>query len=129
MNSGTINLAGFGIQDSLLVANENSPLIIRRKGDIWNARTGKKYSENNIRLKKQFQDINDIEDTVNELLSDLNSLGLNMLFMECREVELQVWILLDDAEEILANLPAVNFSKEHIHTLNKLNASIDVSIS
>ena len=50
MEEYVINLTGFGIDDSHIERIKINELIIKRKGDIWNKRTGKTYEENIIRI-------------------------------------------------------------------------------
>jgi len=126
MENYIINLTGFGIDDSYIEDINITELKIKRKGDIWNKRTGKKYEENIIRISSTTQYEEGFGPAVDNILCKLETISLlSNLFLNCRYVELQLCIFLDDSNRV----PSIHISLEQLQRLSKFNANIDVDIN
>ncbi len=126
MEKYVINLTGFGIEDSYINSINIRDLRIIKKGDIWNKRTGKKYEENIIRISLTTTYEEGFGSVIDQILSKLESTSLlSKLFMNCRYVELQIWISLDDENRV----PSIHISQEQMTRLTKIKAHIDVDIN
>jgi hypothetical protein len=125
MSEYIVNLAGFGIDDDTIASLDNKGLQIKKRGDVWNSRTGKKYPENIISIscdtsyEKGFGPI--IDEIINKLKSSQSLLDT---FEKCNYVELQIWASLD----VDYHVPSIHISLEQMKFLAKINANIDIDI-
>ncbi len=128
MDSYHINIAGFGIDDKYLntlnTLNLNNMEIIK-KGDIWNKRTGKKHTDNIIRICTTTTYEDGIKPAVDFLIKQIKkNKQISLLLSKCESVELQIWI--SYGNEVL--IPNIHISREQLSYLAKIGTNIDVSI-
>jgi hypothetical protein len=126
MSKYTVNLAAFGLPDDMVqVDTLPSVFYVKRKGEIWNSRTGKIHTENFVRLEDKTVYEEGYDQAFNRLFSLVNKdATIRKYFEVANYVELQVWLWIDDD----VGVPSLHFEPEHISFLNSLKAHVDVDI-
>jgi len=126
MSEYIVNLAAIGLPDDMVRADTLPSIFnVKRKGEIWNSRTGKLYTENSVRLEDKTVYEEGYDQAFNRLFSLVNKdVTIRKYFEVANHVELQVWLWIDDD----AGVPSLHFEPEHIAFLNSLKAHIDVDI-
>jgi hypothetical protein len=129
MEQYRISLAGFGIEDDKLLSFQSdmvTGLEIIRKGEIWNKRTGKEYTENIIRLL----DFTTYEAGFSPKIDGfIKMLELNPIlkdaFQSCDEIELQIGVTMRGDE---TGIPSIQLSSDQMKYLSEIGAHIDIDL-
>ena len=126
MSKYTVNLKAFGLPDDMVRADTlPSMFVVKRKGEIWNPRTGKLYTENIVWLEDKTVYEEGYDQAFSRLFSRVNEdETIRKYYEAAKYVELQVWLRIDDD----TGIPSLHFEPEHISFLNSLKAHVDVDI-
>ena len=126
MSKYTVNLAAFGLPDDMVQADILPSIFdVKRKGEVWNSRTGKLYTENCVMLEGKAVYEEGFSQAFNRLFARVNEdYTIRKYYEVANQVELQIWLWIDDD----TGIPSLHFEPEHISFLNSLKAHIDVDI-
>jgi hypothetical protein len=120
-----MNLAGFGIDNDVIASLNEKDFQIKKRGAVWNIRTGKKYPENIISISKDTSYEKGFGPIIDEMINDLKSSQFLLnTFAKCDYVELQIRVRLDEDNHV----PSIHISLEQMIFLSEINAHVDVDI-
>ena len=126
MEKYRLNFYIVGIGDAQADQLDNQQIDVKRKGDIWNKRTGKKYEEN-IAKKTIYTTYEEgFQPIVGELIAFIKENShTSTLLKHAREISLQICVDLDDE----CRVPYIRFSPEQLAFFSEINSEIDFHIS
>lgn len=126
MNKYRLFLSGFGLDDIILESLDDNIIEIKKRGEIWNKVTGKRYEENIIRFKCDVDYNLGYESAISILVGKIkNDQCLLKALLACNYLELQIFI----DGECETPIPSIHINHEHLSFLTALNAHIDISIN
>ncbi len=124
-DSYRVRIAGWGIEASSLPDSPSPELKIRHAGEVISSRTGKRESENHIWIEASTTYEAGFEQPLDELINILKASDLlRGAFAECRHVEVQIWVSLNDENHV----PSIHLSPDQIGFLSELGAHLDVDV-
>jgi hypothetical protein len=126
MNNFRLNLHIIGFEDTLIGALNLEDIVVMRKGDVWNKRTGKQFTENSIEKTVQTTYEEGFGPALDKMIQFIvkNPTILNLIKI-ARLVSFQICVDLDDE----CNIPYIGVTKEQIAYLAEINAELEFHIS
>ena len=126
MEKYRLNFYIVGINDIQVEQLENYLIDIKRKGDVWNKRTGKQYKENIAKKTIYTSYEKGFEPIINELIFFIKeNTFVSRLLEHAREISLQICVDLDEE----CRIPYIHFTSEQLSFFSKINSEIDFQIS
>ncbi len=125
-NNYRLNFYILGIEDEFVDQIDPQQLEIKRKGAVWNKRTGKQYVENIAKKTILTTYEAGFQPAVDQLIKFIKENEfVNILLQSSREVSLQVCVDLDDE----CRVPYIRFGPEQLDFFSKIQSDIDFHIS
>jgi hypothetical protein len=121
-----LNFYLLGVSDDLISQLDSNQIEIKRKGDIWNKRTGKRYNENIVKKIIYTTYEEGFQLAVDKLISFIGSNPqYKNIIAFAKEVTMQICIDLDEE----CRVPYIKFTSEQLAYLSAINSDIDFHIS
>lgn len=119
-----INFKGFGLPDNALsLIPKTANIEVNLKGELQYQ--NKYCDENIISLKSSTTYENGFKPAIDDQIRFLKGRNdLLELFRKCRDIELQLWIDLNDENRV----PSIHFTPEQLSFLAELKVHIDIDI-